>query len=125
MHAGYFISFYSIKHSPPTVKLTRMFILQSAKSSFDEILSNQGGKLIGPCVTLDKLDLLLIARKDVWAPSNSSLLTARRCLWLSHMGHMKVRARRAAESPTVHHASARWITHHCQGFREKKKKSER
>lgn len=55
------------------------------------------GRLVGPCVTPDKLDLLLIAGKDFSAPSNSSLLTARCCLWLSHMGHMKVRACRAAD----------------------------
>lgn len=113
------ILFYSVRLCPPPVKLMHIFILRSTKSSFDEVLSNQGGKLIGPCVTRDKLDLLLIARGDVSAPSNSSPLTARCCLWLSHMGHMKVRACRAAESPTVHHVSARGITHHCQGFRKR------
>lgn len=80
------------------------------------------GKLIGSRVSPDKLDLHLITRRDILASSNSCLLTARGRLWLSHMGHMKVRARSTAETPTVHLASARWMPHRRQVLRKRSKR---
>lgn len=49
----------------PSVRVMRMFILQKKKEQFGWNSLKSGGKLTGPCVTPDKLDLPLKACRDV------------------------------------------------------------
>lgn len=101
MQAGYFI--FHLKFSPPSGKRMHGDLTGIPERAVLVEFSQIRGKLIGSRVAPDKLDLLLITRRDISPPSNSSLLTARGRLWLSHMGHMKVRARK--RSRNTHSAS--------------------